>query len=253
MAQYMIQDTTMEAIGDAIREQTGGTEALSPAQMAEEIRSNLGDVNGLIERTTTDIKYNGVTEVAPFAFYSYTTLNSIELPACTSVGNSAFVSCTGLTSISLPNCTSASTSAFTGCKNIVNATIGFSGTITAGNFPFKVAYSTALATVNLPNCEMIGSSAFKGYTKLTTISAPVCTSAYTQAFSGCTALDTVYLPECTSASTAAFTGCKSITNATLGFSELTSTNFPFKSARAIIEEVHFPKCVSIGSRVFAGS
>lgn len=39
MAEYLIQDTSLTAIADSIREKTGGTEALTPEQMATEIQS----------------------------------------------------------------------------------------------------------------------------------------------------------------------------------------------------------------------
>lgn len=249
---YIIQDTTLQDIGDAIRAHTGKSEQLSPMQMAEEITGTLGNIAGLIDRTTTDIYHSGVTEVAPFAFYSYTGLQTVEFPNCASVGNSAFVSCTGLTSISLPNCTSASTSAFTGCKNIQNATLGFSSTMTSTIFPFKAA-SASLATMNLPNCTSIANGVFKGYTKLADINAPVCTALASQAFSGCTSLDTVYLPQCTTASTTAFTGCKNITNVTIGLDNITSTNFPFKPASSTITELHFSNCSVIGQSIFMGN
>ena len=141
MAKYIITDTVMSAIGDAIREQTGNTAKLSPAEMVNEIGTYLGDIKGLVGRTLTDIKHNGVEYVAPYAFYNYSTLNSIELPNCTSVGNSAFTGCTSLNYLSLPKCTSASTTAFTSCTNITDATIGFEGTITSAIMPVKVAHA----------------------------------------------------------------------------------------------------------------
>ena len=37
MSEYLIQDTTLTAIADAIREKTGGTDQMTPEQMATEI------------------------------------------------------------------------------------------------------------------------------------------------------------------------------------------------------------------------
>ena len=37
MAEYLIQDTTLTAIGDAIRTKTGKTEAITPENMPTEI------------------------------------------------------------------------------------------------------------------------------------------------------------------------------------------------------------------------
>lgn len=49
MAEYLIQDTTLTSIADAIREKTGKTELLSPAQMATEISGITGGGGGVEE------------------------------------------------------------------------------------------------------------------------------------------------------------------------------------------------------------
>lgn len=44
MAEYKIQDTTLTAIGNAIREKTGGTGLLTPEEMVQEVG---GDYDGV--------------------------------------------------------------------------------------------------------------------------------------------------------------------------------------------------------------
>ena len=140
MAKYMIQDSTLSAIADAIRTQTGkdSSEKLSPAQMVDEIHNTLGDFPGLINRTLTDIRCDGVDTVAPYAFYSYPALNTVEFPNCTSVGNAAFQNCVSLTDVSMTQCTTVGSSAFANCK--------------------------ALGFVYLPNCTTVPTDAFTSCT-----------------------------------------------------------------------------------------
>ena len=47
MAEYLIQDTTLDAIADAINAKTGGSSAMTPAQMVTEIGSISGGGEGI--------------------------------------------------------------------------------------------------------------------------------------------------------------------------------------------------------------
>ena len=53
MAEYLIQDTTLTAIADAIRSKTGGTEAILPENMAAAITGLSGD----FDITDENLKY----------------------------------------------------------------------------------------------------------------------------------------------------------------------------------------------------
>lgn len=52
MAEYLIQDTTLDAIANAINAKTGGSSAMTPAQMAVEIGNISGGLDGTVESFT---------------------------------------------------------------------------------------------------------------------------------------------------------------------------------------------------------
>lgn len=65
MAKYVIDESTLAAIADSIREKTGIEESLTPKQMASEIRNiRLGDDTPTQEKTM-DITENGTHFVEP--------------------------------------------------------------------------------------------------------------------------------------------------------------------------------------------
>lgn len=252
MAKYVIRDTTLTAIGDAIREQTGKTDSLTPAEMADEIGSYLGDIRGIVGRTLTDIRHEGVTAVAPYAFYNYTTLNSIDLPNCTTIGSSAFSGCTGLTSVSFPMCTMVGANAFSNCKNIANVTFGHTSYTTAASFQLSNLKTTTITTLAFPNCVEIGKDVFNGYNKLVEVRAPVCKTLGQGAFNNCSFLETAYFPECDTFGANVFSNCKILNNVAFGLETFTSENNPVSKMSSTLMNIGLPKCESIGTDAFTG-
>lgn len=131
MAEYLIQDTTLIGIADAIREKTGSTEALTPADMAQavtDLQVGGGDMNEVYKafiesgsnKTTVDWP-EGITSIGSSAFDGCTNLVLTELPAgITSIGSDAFYNCTKLALTELPaGITSIGSSAFYRCTNLV--------------------------------------------------------------------------------------------------------------------------------------
>ena len=112
---------------------------------------------------------NSVTWIGASAFYSCTSLTSIEIPSSvTSIGNYAFLGCESLTSVTIPNSvTTIGASAFQGC--------------------------TSLTSVTIPNSvTTIGDSAFRNCTSLTSVTIPdSVTSICDFAFYNCTSLTSV--------------------------------------------------------------
>lgn len=172
MSEYLIQDTTLTAIADAIREKTGGTDQMTPDQMATEI-SNIqasggGDdssLKGIIERTVTNPTLPGdLTKIGNYVFYYYTSLNLACLPeGITSIGDYAFAYCKNLALTSLPaGITIVNNNSFNGCTGLTSIT--FEGTPT----------------------EKIASNAFKGCTNLTSINVPWAEGAVANAPWGAT-------------------------------------------------------------------
>ena len=111
----------------------------------------------------------GVTEIRPYAFCGYTSLESIDIPdSVTSIGKYAFYGCTNLTTETIPDSvTSIGEAAFESCINLNSITIG-SGVTSIGTNAFN--YCTSLTSVTIPkSVTSIGSGAFFQCENLTNI------------------------------------------------------------------------------------
>ena len=130
MSEYLIQDTTLTAIADAIREKTGGTDQMTPDQMATEI-SNIksgddGSLKSVIERTVSNPTLpSDLTSIGSYAFSNCTSLALTSLPAgVTSIGSYAFFNCTSLTSITFEGTPKTiSSDAFRSCYNLTTINV----------------------------------------------------------------------------------------------------------------------------------
>ena len=190
--------------------------------------------------TATEINipstYNGkpVTSIGDMAFYTCTSLTSIEIPSSvTNIGVGAFVSCSSLTSITIPNSvTSIGDYAFYDCYRLVevynlsslNITKGSSdnGYVglyasdiytdknapskltkendfvihTEGNVKTLVGYFGDRTSIEIPNSvTSIGDRAFSNCSSLTSITIPnSVTSIGDWAFYNCSSLTSITIP-----------------------------------------------------------
>ena len=173
MAEYLIQDTTLTGIADAIREKTGGTDPVAVSDMAAQIEGiqagGGGDdvLDALIDRSITEISASSAISIGSYAFYSCSSLTTVDFPVATSIGTSAFQYCRSLTTANFPVATSLETSAFQNCSS--------------------------LTTVDFPVATSIGTSAFQNCSSLTTANFPVATSIRTSAFQYCRSLKSLLL------------------------------------------------------------
>ena len=157
MSEYLIQDTTLTAIANAIREKTGGTDQMTPEQMATEIFSiKSGDDESfkrVIERNALKPTLpSDLTNIGNYAFSDCTSLALTSLPAgVENIGAYAFNNCTHLALTSLPSgVTSIGDNAFDECTNLTSIT--FEGTpATISSTAFKNC--TNLTTINVPWAE----------------------------------------------------------------------------------------------------
>lgn len=180
MANVLIEETTMSAIGDAIRAKTGKTEGILPADMPSEIEGISGgggddtSFKDIIERTSKDpiTLPSDLATIGNYAFYNYTNLKISNLPAgVTAIGASAFYGCKNLALTSLPSgVTSISSDTFYNC--------------------------ISLALTSLPSgIKSLGRGAFgdcTGLTSLTFEGTPTTINSY--AFSNCTNIATINVP-----------------------------------------------------------
>lgn len=116
----------------------------------------------VMERSVTEFKAESITRVAPYIFYGYTTLKSVDFPNITQIGVNAFYNCTEITSFNAPKLTH----------------IGNYGLYNVSN----------LANINFPVITRIDTQALRQCRKITKAMFPKLTSLGTYALSRCNVL-----------------------------------------------------------------
>lgn len=109
MANYLVTDTQLTSVADAIRAKTGQSGGLSfPSGMVGAVGGlSTGDhtaEDALLQRNMSGTYSNKrVTSVASYAFQNCTGLTKVELGNCSNIGTYAFNGCTGLQEIWIDN------------------------------------------------------------------------------------------------------------------------------------------------------
>ena len=187
MSEYLIQDTILTGIADAIRGKTGGTAPVAVSDMAaqiEGIEAGGGDIDALIDGSITEIS-SRVTEIKFHKFRSCSALKTANFPAVTKIGNYAFDNCDHLKTANFPVAT------------------------TIGTYAFQ--YCGLLEIENFPAATSVGSNAFYYCRSIKTLNFPVATSIGSYAFYYCSALKTANFPAATTIGAYAFTYCSELT------------------------------------------
>lgn len=211
MADYIVKDTELTQIADAIRAK-GSTSAslIFPSGFASAIESistgdgTLSDIaNGTIQ-TFTDSE---LTFARDGLFMSCSYLSAVVMSACTSVGAYAFSGCTRLRVASMPLCQFIQAHAFQNCTSL--AAINFPQCTTVDVAAF--AYCGQLSAVALPACHGIEMQTFDNCIQLTNISLPLCSYIGYRAFASCIRLSTFTYPSnMKTAGYGVFVGCTSL-------------------------------------------
>ena len=141
MAEYLIQDTTLTAIADAIRARANITGALTPEEFATAIES-IPDYLALRANNDTPFSYHSeeVKRLYNDTFGGSNQIESVSVPNCKQIQWRALNSCSRLTSVYAPNALSIESGSFSG--------------------------SSALPRLKLPSASSIYDSAFKNCTAL---------------------------------------------------------------------------------------
>lgn len=147
-----------------------------------------GDIDALIEGSLTEINSNAAT-VRPYAFYEYTTLESINLPHAVEIGSTAFRDNIALTTVNAPKVETIGTNAFYYCTSLTN--VELPSLKTSGMNAFQNCFS--LASITLPKLEKVNSYMFSGCSELTRVDLHIALDIRSGAFSGCNKLETVIL------------------------------------------------------------
>ena len=155
MSGYVITDTELTAIADAIRSKTQRTGLLSPSEMVTEIESigtGSAGLDDMIARSTEEIVSRTATEVGSYAFYNYSTLRTAFLPAVAMVGQAAFSGCTMLDNVVLGSLTGGlGASAFQNCSSLRSLDLRYSS---LSYLPANVFAGSGLAELWLPEGKM---------------------------------------------------------------------------------------------------
>ena len=239
--EYLIEETSLTKMADAVRAITGTTGKLKldviETKMAES-GEDINEATGLIEqimealegkaagggsggntdiedamvtRTLSAYTNDRVTSIGDCAFAYCSSLTTASFPNCTTIGSSAFEYCSSLTTVSFPNCTAIGSWAFSNCRRLT--TVSFPVCTAIGSLAFDNCSS--LTIVSFPNCMTINNYAFSGCSSLTTASFPNCITINGWAFLWCTSLTMASFPNCTTIGVYAFSGCSSLTTLTL--------------------------------------
>lgn len=201
MSTYFVQGSTMDAIADAINAKTGGSSAMTPAQMVTAIGTISGGGAAITDGIVVTARDSGGyataatlygTVVQPQQFWNRVATDGTwkNLSALTfadsvvEVKGNAFAYCYALESISLPS---------------VN-------TIRGGAF-----LGSGLISAIFPELSSAESSAFMSCGKLQTISLPKLTNLQGQLLRGCSAMQTSQIGSVgytvTASQSNAFQGC----------------------------------------------
>ena len=224
--------------------------------------------NRLLAGCAGSVIPEGVTEIAPKAFYCMSGLRSVVIPeGVTSIGYQAFLGCTMLREVTFPStlvtiekqafseCSalrsvvrpegllSLESYAFSKCSNLTSVALP-SSLLSIEDGAFMEC--TALTEIDIPfGIAEIGNETFYGCTKLARVGIPDSVqSIKSYAFYQCEGLAELDLPpQLQSIGKSAFFLCSSLTSVTLpeGLTELGS--FAFSSSHAI-REVSIPSTLS---------
>ena len=249
---YLVNDTDLTAVADAIRTKGGTTASLVfpggfvSAISAIETGGGGYTIDDIAERNMMSgaIVGNSASFIASYAFHTCLTLTTASFPSATRIGSFAFYNCHNLTTVSFPACTSMGSNAFYLCSSLT--TVNFPACTSMATYAFYNC--TSLTTASFPVCTSIGNYAFYNCSHITTPDVPSATAIGNYAFWGCYNLTTVSFPACTTIGSSAFYNCYRL--AAVSFSAVKSIESNAFASCRTLTTVSFPACTSIGASAF---
>ncbi len=271
MSKLFIEDSSLTAIGNAIRAKTGKTGLLSvPSGMVAAINSISGSSGGdsaVIQPLT--ITANG-TYAAPSGVDGYSpVLVNVPIPSSDDditalvrktittysddevevIRRYIFDGCYNLTSVDIPNTKEIKEYAFYNCHRLNNINAPLLETIGERAFSTSSIGDYVDLNIDFPNVITIGNSAFLKKGELKSIDCPLAETIGSYAFFDCWNLNNINFPSATYIGDYAFDYCRKLT---------TNISFPLvenigAGAFRYCEKItyaNFPKITSIASDVF---
>lgn len=206
---YIIQDSTLTGIADAIRAKRETTEKIKVSNMKAEIEAIEGDKSGaIIDRSITRYSNDNIKKIGDLAFYNCTSLTSVDLPSATNIGSRAFDGCSALASVVFPSATDIGDYAFQNCGVLTSADFPNATFIRNGAF----SNCSSLTSRVFPNTLYVDDYAFQNCNSLTSVVFPRVIDIGRSAFCYCNSLTSVDFSRATDIGTFAFGGCSMITN-----------------------------------------
>lgn len=200
MAKVFIEETSLTAIGDAIRAKTGGTEALTvPTGMVDAIASIETGGGGSGGNDIQAIEDGFLNHTYPAGDYVNDRIDWTIYPY-------QFSHNTGLTSVNLPNVIIIDEKAFFACSNLTEVIAPKADTINTYAFT-----ESGIKKAYFPNWAQITGYTFVSCQQLESVYLPKATESYTTAFSNCPALTRVDLPVVRNINTRLFQNCRALT------------------------------------------
>lgn len=218
MANVFVEESTMSAIGDAIRAKTGKSDLILPADMATEISGittgggdeSDGALKEVLGGTITSVVSDEITTITPdYALAYQKNLTKVDLSNLTTIeGIRSFEGCSALSEVNMPKLQSSGDSTFTNCTSLTSAKLpSLSPSIPSGMFN---GCSKLTSLTFSGNITSIGSYAFKGC-PITRFRASSLLTVGQAAFNSCTSLASVYMKKVTTVNIDAFRYCSALT------------------------------------------
>lgn len=247
MAEYLVTDTDLTTIADAIRAKSGTTEQsnfpggfVSAISAIEAGGGGNDSFKALVEGTITEVSDDTIETIRSRCFYGCSTLTKISFPLVTDIPSYAFYGCKNLISIDLPNVKSVGSYGFFNANtsglrteilylpNVLNIgdhafhncypkLIRMPNVKTVDDYAFYPAIQANTITqgIEMPNVEIIGSSAFYRFMTVKTIDFLNLRNIQSYAFQACRSLVAFINRKtdgvCVLSNANAFDGCVHIT------------------------------------------
>lgn len=213
MGKVFIEETNLTAIGNAIREKTGGTELLKVVDMPAQIKGiqTGGAVEDerfeqlLMKTIESCIIPDGMTSLPSYAFYMCKKLKDVDFNNVTQIESNAFYGCDGLQSIDFKNVTLLGANAFDGCMGLISLDLSsITGTAPYSNLRRCFANCQSLTTVTGYNMTEVASDMFNYCKKLANFDFSKVKTISSSAFMYCNSLGNITLPNIESIASEAF-------------------------------------------------
>lgn len=198
----------------------------------------------IVERSVTELKHAGMTEIGKNALRECMQLSAANCPAAEAIRDYAFYQCSALESAAFPACTDIGSWVFYRCSALVSAS--FPACRAIGSYAFAECASLPLA--DFPECATIGGSAFGSCAAVSRADFPACMTVGSTAFARCASLETAAFDACAAVGSYAFSGCSALRDVSLpACTEI--GNFAFQDC-PVLGVLSLPACASIGNRAF---